>query len=299
MTRVTPSLQQAEPDRSWPTGWATRLSPGGGKWWHRLVRLGLCGAGVLSLALATGFFLRLPWAVRTWPWAGGYDDPLSYVFVAAILAAIGAAVLWIGVSGEYGSIPAGALNLTVMLGGISIFLAGATHAPGPGSLMPYAIGAGIVAFGNLLLFLWTRRLPVYRPQPLPKLMRLSYAAFAVVLLGVGVALLVGVPQVLPWPVGPETAVVYGWVFFGDAWYFLFAVVRPYWQCARAQLWSFLAYDLVLIGPLLGRISDVQPDLLPSLLVYLAVLVYSGGLAIYYLFLNRSTRVAARHFRRTG
>jgi hypothetical protein len=68
-------------------------------------------------------------------------------------------------------------------------------------------------------------------------------------------------------------------------------LRPSWPFSRAQLWSFLAYDLVLIGPLVAHIRAVPPELLSNLLIYIAILVYSGGLAIYYLFLNRATRVS--------
>ena len=60
--------------------------------------------------------------------------------------------------------------------------------------------------------------------------------------------------------------------------------------ARAQLWSFLVYDLVLIMPFLAHFAVVKPELLPSLLIYTAVLIGSGAMASYYLFVNKATRV---------
>ncbi len=57
--------------------------------------------------------------------------------------------------------------------------------------------------------------------------------------------------------------------------------------AKAQLWSFLAYDVVLIGPLVEHYIDgVAEELRTNVVVYLAVLVYSAILAMYYLVFRR-------------
>lgn len=81
----------------------------------------------------------------------------------------------------------------------------------------------------------------------------------------------------------------GWIFIGDAFYFLYALIFPRWHNARAQLWSFLACDVVLLPPLLEFTSSVRPERTISLTIYLAVLVYSAAVAVYYLLLNRDTR----------
>jgi hypothetical protein len=94
---------------------------------------------------------------------------------------------------------------------------------------------------------------------------------------------------MPWPLDPDTSVVFGWIFFGDAFYFADAVWRPHWHSARAQLWSFLGYDAVLIGPLLAHLGRVEPELRLNLIVYLLVLVYSTALGVYYLLINERTR----------
>jgi hypothetical protein len=152
---------------------------------------------------------------------------------------------------------------------------------------------GLFALFNLLLFLWSRKWG-NRPnaQPTPGFVRVSYVIFILVLLAVGAALILKIPNTFPWPLKPESSVVFGWMFVGDAFYFLYALLYPGWPNARAQLWSFLAYDLVLIGPFIGHFSNVKPESRNSLIVYTAVLVYSGLLAIYYLFLHRTTRVGA-------
>jgi hypothetical protein len=56
------------------------------------------------------------------------------------------------------------------------------------------------------------------------------------------------------------------------------------------LLGFLAYDLVLIGPFLQHFSTVRPEMRLSLVLYTAVVVYSGLLAIYFLFLHPPTRL---------
>ena len=47
---------------------------------------------------------------------------------------------------------------------------------------------------------------------------------------------------------------------------------------------------MLIVPFIAHLSTVQPNLRPNLIIYIAVLVYSGSLAIYFLLLNPATRV---------
>ena len=251
------------------------------------IRALLILVGVADAILAVGFALRLPWAIGTWPWTEGR---LTYIFIASMLAAVSTALLWIGVTGEWGSLPAGSLNLVVMMGGIAVsFLPGAINS-GDRQLLAYALGAGVAALASLAFFIWALRLPVANYQPLPRLVYYSYILFAAVLVLVGGALILRRPNIMPWPISGETSTVVGWMFFGDAWYFAYAVARPYWQCARAQLWSFLAYDLVLIVPFLAHLGTVQPHLRSNLIIYIAVLVYSGGLALYFLLLNPATRV---------
>jgi hypothetical protein len=80
------------------------------------------------------------------------------------------------------------------------------------------------------------------------------------------------------------------IFLGDAFYFLYGLFRPRWGNALGQLLSFLAYDLVLIVPFVLLFDTVKPDRMFSLIVYTAVLIYSGGLAIYYLLINPQTRL---------
>jgi hypothetical protein len=58
------------------------------------------------------------WATGLWPWP---DSPLSYRFVASILAAIALPVLWIAITRETAALRAGALDFALnyaVLGGV-------------------------------------------------------------------------------------------------------------------------------------------------------------------------------------
>lgn len=242
----------------------------------------LIGAGALgNLGLAVALAAQQTWAVQLWPWETGR---LSHLFLGAMLAAVGAGAAWIALSGEGGSLPAGFLNLAVALGGIATYLlvSGPEH-------RTLGVATGALALVNLGLLLVTLRRATLGPRRVPTLVRASNGVFAVVLAVVGLALVLGAEGIMPWPLDPDTSVVFGWIFFGDAFYFAYATARPRWDGTRAQLWSFLGYDAVLLVPLVGHLGDVGSDLLPNLVVYVAVLVYSAGLGLYYLVLDPSTR----------
>jgi len=71
--------------------------------------------------------------------------------------------------------------------------------------------------------------------------------------------------------------------------FLYGLSIPRWHNACGQLWSFLAYDIVLIFPFLLHFTTVSSARLPSLIVNTIILVYSGVVALYYLLIKKETR----------
>lgn len=245
----------------------------------KLLRVVIMGTGVGLLVLAAGYFWQWPWAVATWPWP---DGPLSYTFVAAIQAAIAAALLWIGITREWAAIAGGALNLVVMMAGLAVFFFGL-------GLLLYALICALFALVNAGIFWWSHRLPLRDSRPTPPLVRWSFVVFTAVLLFVGSALILRSPTIFPWPLHPDSSVIFGLIFVGDAFFFLYAVLRPQWHYAAAPLWSFLAYDLVLLPRFIPHFGAVSPEHALSLYLYTAVLLYSAALAIYYLFIHRQTR----------
>jgi hypothetical protein len=254
---------------------------------ERVLRAVLLIVGGLYTLLAVGLFFQMPWATALWPWP---DSRLSYIFLASIAAAIAAPNIWIGLTGELSVIMGGAINLVIAFGGMAFAFfqfAGASDNP---ALIPYAIGAGVGALMIAGIALVTYRTPARDQRPMPTLVRLSFGAFAVILILVSIALISRAPVVFPWPLRPESSVMYGWIFLGASAYFIYGALRPSWRNTCGQLLGFLAYDLILIGPYVAHFATVRPEHLNSLILYVIVLVYSGALAVYYLFIHPATRL---------
>ncbi len=126
---------------------------------------------------------------------------------------------------------------------------------------------------------------------MPLLVRVSFGIFIASLIFAGGALVFRIP-VFPWSLNPDSSVIFGCIFIGDAFYFLYSLLYPRWHNAAGQLLSFLAYDLVLIVPFLLLFETVKPEYMLNLVVYVAVLIYSGALAVYFLFINSQTRLGS-------
>jgi hypothetical protein len=275
----------------------------------RLASIILILGGIACFVLTFGFWTQAPWAVQMWPWP---DGPLTLTFIASIQAAIGAAMIYIGITQQWYNVVPGALNLFVMMAGVSAHFFILAQNPAlltpvegvtptdPARLQMIAIVCAVWAAINLVLFVWmqwaSQRLSSAELDRAPIFMRVAYGIYVLALVLVGGALILKTPNVMPWPLKPETSVIIGWIFFGDAFYFLYGILRPYWQFSRAQLWSFLAYDAVLLYPFLSRIANgftnVAPEFRSSLIVYTIVLIFSALVSIYYLFIRRRTRQPA-------
>lgn len=156
------------------------------------------------------------------------------------------------------------------------------------------------------LYAWARRLPVRDPRPMPPVVRWAFVVFALTLLVVGSALVLQVPRVFPWDLQPRSSTIFGLIFLGAAVYFVHGVLNPRWAFGAVQLWSFLAYDVVLFAPYLGMLFPGSPAQsgfddyggtdggvnLTSLAVYLTVLGVSTVLALYMAFIHPATRIVA-------
>lgn len=250
---------------------------------------GQAGKGTLSglviLVFAVGFIFQIPMATSLWPWP---DGRLSYLFIGSILAAVSAAAFWIGWTGELGALPAGSLNVFVIAVTTLLYFFQLALQEGRPNMIPFGITALVMAIASGASFLWSRRLPLRDSRPTPLLVRISFGVFIAALVLAGGALLFRAP-IFPWALNPDSSVIFGCIFPGDAFYFLYGLFYPRWHHALGQLLSFLAYDLVLIVPFLSLFETVESEYLLSLIVYVAVLIYSGAMAIYFLFVNTQTR----------
>lgn len=250
----------------------------------RLYRTTFVILGSVSFILTLALCLPVPLMPSILPPTGSF--PL-HTFLASITASIGASLLWIGFSGELGAAAAGAIDLAVFYGGLTIFQLLSPQDGGqrlPGVLL--CLAAAIVSLG---IFLHFRRSPIEDRRPMPLPVRASFALFFVVLVLVGSALLLRVPNVFAWTLNPLSSALLGCFFLGSSCYFLYGLLFPRWHTACGQLWSFLAYDLVLIVPYLFHFATVSPARLPSLIVNTVILLYSAALALYYLLIKQETR----------
>ena len=252
----------------------------------KTIRALLFIGGLVVLALAFGFIFRLPFATGLWPWQ---DGRYSYLFIGSILAAVSAAMLWIGWTGEFGALPAGSLNIFVIGLTTFIYFLGLGFRNGRTNLIPYGVMSLVVVMAGGAAFLWSRKIPLKDARSMPMLVRISFGIFIVVLFLASGALLLRT-QIFPWDLNPDSSVIFGCIFLGDAFYFLYGLLHPRWHNALGQLLSFLAYDLVLILPFILLFPAVKPGHMFSLIVYIVVLIYSGGLAVYYLFIDPQTRL---------
>jgi hypothetical protein len=250
----------------------------------KLIRTFIVLGGLVILALGFGFIFRVPLALGIWPWE---DGRYSYLFIGSILAAVSAAAFWIGWRGELAALPAGSLNVFVIALTTCIYFFNLA-AQGRSGMLPFGIASVLMAVASGTAFLWSRRLSLTDQRPTPKLVRVSFGIFIASLFLAGGALVLRLP-VFPWELNPDTSVVFGCIFLGDAFYFLYGLYRPRWGNAFGQLLSFLAYDLVLIVPFIALFNTVPPERMVNLVVYTAVLIYSGGLSVYYLFIDPRTR----------
>lgn len=241
--------------------------------------------GVAALAGAAGFLFGWRDVVRIWPFLG-YG--LTPVFLASILAAIAAPVIWIGLSGEFAALRGGAANLLVSGGGIAAYGLSQSWGDPAGRVQMFAIIHLSVAMVALLLLAASLRLEWRDDRPTPVLVRIAFGIFGLGLVGVGTGLVLR-RDVFPWPLDGDTSIVYGIIFLGAAIYFAFGLAWPVWGNAKGQLVGFLAYDFVLIVPF-ARLWFVAPTL--SLAIYLAVIAGSAMLAIWYLALSRRYRLWA-------
>jgi hypothetical protein len=241
--------------------------------------------GSVSFILTVGFCLQMPLLTGILPPVGSF--PID-TFLASITASIGASLLWIGFSGELGAVAGGAIDLAVFYGGLTIFqLLSARH--GSQHLLAGVLLCLVALIVSLGIFLRFRRYPIEDSRPMPLPVRVSFGVFTIVLLLVGSTLLLQVPNVFAWTLTPMSAALIGCFFLGSACYFLYGLFVPRWHNACGQLWSFLAYDSVLIVPFLFHFATVRFTQLPSLIVNTVILVYSGALALYYLLIKKETR----------
>jgi len=253
----------------------------------RLMRYFLFFVAAVQLFFAAAFAFQWPFGVNLWPFPG--TTPLTFIFIASIFAAAAVPTLWAAASGQYGALAGIGLDYLAILAPVAILSFRLAAGEDPG-MATYGIVCVFGALFGLGLFLWSARIPIADTRPMPRPVRWSFVIFIIALLIVSTRLILRTPNTIPWKITPDLSLIIGWMFVGAAFYFVYGLARPSWVNSTGQLLGFLAYDLVLIGPFLKRLPTTPPEFQTGLWIYTVVVVYSGLLAVYYLFLHRPTRL---------
>ena len=255
----------------------------------RLIKPALVLIGILDLVFAAGFFFQQAWATSLWPVP---DTRLSYAFIAAILAGGAAPLIWAGLSGEVASLAGYGMSFGIMYAGMGISALLFYLRDQNPALAWFALVMGVFALLGGIIFMRTRRL-TQAHQPTPRIVIYAFIAEVLVLAGAGILLIFKVPNTLPWNLSQESSVLYGWVFLGLAFYYLYAVLNPQWIHALGPLLGFLVYDLVLFSPLFARFGNLQPEHVLGQVAASVIIIFSAALGVYYLFVNPDTRLGTR------
>jgi hypothetical protein len=259
--------------------------------------------GAFWIAIGVGLYARAGWATSLWPWP---DVGMSYVFLASILAAIAAPSIWIGVTREFAAFAGVGINTMIVNAGVGTYLAWRAYRWNEALTGPIVVCIAAFLLGAAF-YLWSRRLAVLDPRPMPPIVRGAFVLFGTILVLVGGALALQMPRVFPWNLQPQSSTLFGLIFLGAASYFFHAVARPRWAFGAAPLWAFLAYDLVLFAPYLrllvgsaddaafaddygGAVDGAAAVNLPSLSIYLTVLAVSTLLALFMFLVHPRTRL---------
>ncbi len=253
-----------------------------------LIRSTLFLGGLLLMAAGLGIGLDL-WGGRAlWPWP---DGRLSYIFVASILLAEATVMLWQASTLELSAAKGGAVGFLAMNLCLAAFMFNRFAAKPETMVLVWAVVCTVLACSSVILLLQPAdRFPSHDTRPTPPIVRWSFLVFAGALFTATVMLFLKMPIIFPWPLKPESSVVFGFLFLASAVYFFDGFLRPTWANAKGQLLGFLIYDLVLIAPWVAHFPKSSGGFRISLSIYLLVLVWSGVLAIYFLFLNPQTRL---------
>ncbi len=258
---------------------------------ERLLRAWFGLFGVLALLIMAGFLIDDPRVTWLFPFE---MSRLSRLFVASIFAAIACPVLGVAISGELAAVRAGAINLFVTSTGMTAFaIFWAFSSPLPGPLLGFAAAMALSAVVMAVIYRWTRHFEFKDRRPLPWPVLAAFAVFAAALIYVGTSLVLVRPEIFPWPLAPELSVINGWIFLGAACYFSHALIFRVWGNVKGQLLGFLAYDLVLIVPFLQHFGKVAQPVLLNHIIYTGVVIFSGLLSIYYIFVSRDAWPFAR------
>lgn len=251
------------------------------------MRILLIVVSIFQGFLAIAFFFQWSFALAWWPFPN--TTPLTYQFVSSIFAAAAASTFWAASRSQFAAIAGIGLDYFAIWLPLSVLCLKWGLDDHNSKFTGYGIACILGAVFGLWLLGWSIHQPLDRSVRMPHLVWWSFVVFIVALVIVSTRLLLKIPNTIPWKITSEQSSMIGLMFGGAAVYFTYGVLRPSWSNAAGQLVGFLAYDLVLLGPFLYRLPQVQPEHQTGQVIYLVVVIYSGLLAVYFLFFHPTTR----------
>lgn len=246
---------------------------------RRIVRVLLVLQALLLLVVGLGLLLDAGWARQLWPWP---DGRLSYLFVASMMLAQAGSIGWVAWTLDVQAVRGGLLGFAAACLGIALYAWRLTASIAAPALWGWALAAGVMGLGALGLLMIRGQFPIRDARPVPAFVRGSFLLFSIALAIATALLLSQATVVFPWPLKPESSVIFGFLFLASACYFFHGWLRPSISNARGQLIGFLIYDLVLLPPFIAQWPSTAGAFRISMAIYLVVLVWSGALAVWFL-----------------
>jgi hypothetical protein len=251
----------------------------------------LAAFAIAGVLLAGLFVVQPPVLTDLWPFAG--TTPMSHVLMAAFLAAGATSVALAVALRRFGALAGVGLDVATSFGPMAVYAGALGLLAGDVRMQVLGVVGAAAFVGGWSLHRRSRGIPPVDSRPMPRPVRSAFVVFVVALLLVGALLVARVPNVAPWNMPAELSTFFGFLFLGSAAYFWFGLRRPAWDNAIGQLAAFLAYDLVMIVPLVQRAPTVPPEQALSLWLYVAVVVGSAFIAAWYLLVDPRWRVWGR------
>ena len=98
----------------------------------------------------------------------------------------------------------------------------------------------------------------------------------------GTGLVARYQTIFPWPLSPESSTIFGLTFLGLSVIYALTAAHGQRGAGMVAMAGFLVYDLVLLPPFFSHFGGVVPERMTSLVLYVAVLLYSAAVAVWFI-----------------
>ncbi|QBR82900.1 hypothetical protein E3983_00110 [Legionella israelensis] len=218
------------------------------------------------------------WLASVWIWP---DAPwFSDVFMTSVIFAAATAYSVCATNGKLRPLYAISISSIVTITGITFYYYMFSASPNPETQMIRGWGVFLLMslFINIWFFIVSYNADFESKEPFPTSLKWFLSFVMLINLQKSFLLIAGIKS-FAWEISLSMAVVYGWTLFGGLIFVILVLLEPYWENVWPLFVALIAYDLVLIGPIIFSIifQDVVPITSPRRL-------YSYGIAVIITFL---------------